>query len=398
MKRYLVYYILYVFSVIIIYLNNGKAQSIPMHIIMYMAPFLLFAEPNKFKKEDLLPFTLMFFIFLTCIIHPKVFRLSTVLYSIMFIFTYMYFTKLVRYSKFNYLDLLKLSRIVIIGYAIVLLMQHVGVLLNFPILNENPGIIYDSFKTNSLSNESSHTGPIVSILFFSFIKMREIQLGIKKISFKRLLKNDKWVVYCFYYVIIGSISVTCILSMLIITLYFISKKNIISGSVLFLIILTGVIFSNTALGERIRILLPSVLYFDPQALYFIDPSSSARIGPIMTYIIDFKPFDINTWLGYGCDYGTSHVMYFMTGKEVEDSFGDIGVGGIINFIYNYGMVPFLLFLSLVIRITKVKSFLFIIYLSLFFVSPFNVHMTWLFVMLAYSINFYINQKKLCAST
>ena len=343
-----------------------------------------------------MPILLIGSIALTMFVHPNEFRLSTVAYSIMFVISYIYFTKLIQSNSFSYLDLLKLSRFVVLAYTIVLLFQHLGILFHLPIINENPGIEYDSFKVNSLSNEPSHTGPIVAISFFGYIKMKELQLGIKRVSFRTLFRQDKWVIIGFFYTMLGSLSVTCILSMLVISLYFVSKRHLLAG-ILFISVLTiSVIFSDNSIGERIRTLLPALLLLDPQTLYYVDPSSTARIGPIMTYILEFSPFNVNCWFGYGCDYGTRHVMYYMTGNYVEDEFGEIG--GIINFIYNYGMISFVLFLSMIIKITKIKSFMFFIYITLFLVSPFNVHMTWLFIMYVYCINYFQNRKTICTST
>lgn len=395
MKKYFVYYIFLVFSIIIISLNNGRAQYVPMNIYLFLAPFLLLFSRN-INRQDLLPILLIGSIALTMFVHPNEFRLSTVAYSIMFVISYIYFTKLVRSSSFSYLDLLKLSRFVVLAYTIVLLFQHLGILFHLPIINENPGIEYDSFKVNSLSNEPSHTGPIVAISFFCYIKMKELQLGIKRVSFRTLFIQDKWVIISFFYTMLGSMSVTCVLSMLIISLYFVSKRHLLTGILFISVLVISVIFSDNSIGERIRTLLPTLLLLNPQTLYYVDPSSTARIGPIMTYILEFSPFNVNCWFGYGCDYGTRHVMHYMTGNYVEDEFGDIG--GVINFIYNYGMISFVLFLSMIVKITKIKSFMFFIYITLFLVSPFNVHMTWLFIMYVYCINYFRNQEPICTST
>ena len=148
MKKYFVYYIFLVFSIIIISLNNGRAQYVPMNIYLFLAPFLLLFSRN-INRQDLLPILLIGSIALTMFVHPNEFRLSTVAYSIMFVISYIYFTKLVRSSSFSYLDLLKLSRFVVLAYTIVLLFQHLGILFHLPIINENPGIEYDSFKVNA---------------------------------------------------------------------------------------------------------------------------------------------------------------------------------------------------------------------------------------------------------
>ena len=395
MKRKLVFYIIIVFSVIIMPLNNGHGQSMPMHLILYLAPFLLLVNANKLSKKDILPILLMLSIAMTGITHPEAFRLSTVLYSMMFIITFVYFTKLIDYSSFSATDLLRLSRLLVFAYAVILLLQHIGVLFNLSIINENKGIIYDGLKVNSLSNEPSHTGPIVASLFFTYLKMKEIRLGLEKISFKRLLTEDKWLVIAFYYTMLGSISVTCILAMLVISLYFIRLRHVLLGVFGVSLLSLLVVFSDTELGERIRVLIPVVLKMDPAAIYLIDSSASARIGPFLVYLQDFKVFDFNTWFGYGCDYGTRYVMDVMTGSQVEDDSFDIG--GIVNFIYNYGLIPFLLFFIMITRITQIKSFLFFMYLTLFFVSPFNVHMTWLFIMLAYCITYFERRRFLCKS-
>jgi hypothetical protein len=394
MKTKIAIYIIIVFSVVVMYFNNGHGQSVLMHFIMYLSPFLLILGNNFFKRKNLLPICLMISIAFTGVVHSEVFRFSTVIYSMMFILTFVYFQSLVDASALSIDQLCKLTRLIIKLYAIVLLFQHLGVLFNLPILNENPGIIYDTFKTNSLSNEASHTGPIVTILMFTYIKLLELKLGGGKLSYQILYKHDKWIIIYYLYIVLGSLSVTCLFALVVLSLYFINKKHFIIGLATFTLLLILIIFSDSELGERIRVLLPAVAGLDPRSIYLIDPSSSARIGPILVYFNEFNILDFNTWFGFGCDYATRHVMYVMTGSDVSDDFGEIG--GIINFMYNYGFIASMLYFCMIIKITKIKSFLFLLYITLFIVSPFNVHMTWLFLMLSYLIRYFEKNKLIYA--
>lgn len=384
MRKFLVYYTILAYTVIIAYLLIDLTFYIPLLGILYASPFLMLLE--KINKRDWPLIILMLTITMTAVSHPEVFRLSTVAYSLMFIFSYLYYTKILPRAKIDDSKIEHLLKKIIVAYAVVLLIQDISMLAGLPIINwaYEPGREV-GFKLNALSYEPSHTGPIVTILMYTYIKLRELKIG-HKASVKELFKTDKLLVICYLYTIFFSFSVTCLLGVFILTLYFVKKKYLLPGF-LTIIVVTVLFFSlGTETGDRILTLIPALLTFDAQLLFEVDSSSTARIGPYIVYLQEFDISSFNCWFGYGCDYGGLHLMRFLSGNENAEE--NIGVGGIVNFMYDYGLIAFGAFIFFVYKLCKFKSFEFLIYMGLFFISGFNVYLTWLFFIMVYTIKYY----------
>jgi hypothetical protein len=127
---------------------------------------------------------------------------------------------------------------------------------------------------------------------------------------------------------------------------------------------------------------------DAVNIYRTDGSSAARIGPYIVYAQEFDLLNLNTWLGYGCDYGGLHAYSVMVGHEVEKN---LGVGGMINFLYDYGLISFIPFLILIIQNTGVRSFGFFLFIFIYSTVAFNMYTLWIFVILTYSIWYFKRQ-------
>ena len=380
------------FSIVIIPLCNEAYVSIPMLTLMYCSP-LLFIKYNKgIKGLDWCCILLMISIGQTAITHAEVFRASTVLYSCMYVAMFMTYAKILNGSGFTIIEFHKLCRTIIIAYAIVIILQQIGVVTGTYIINESYNLGNEgNLKVNGFTAEASQTATVIIAMAWGYIKSYEMIRNISdKVKAKELWKHDKKLVLAFIYVMFGTGSVTCVMAAFLLFLYFIPSRYIVRGVIGVIILFIGFLFSDLEVAVRIRTLLPVLLELDARAVYLADASSSARIGPYILYIQEFDITSFNTWFGYGCDYGGLHAYSTMADAEIEEN---MGVGGMINSFYDYGFIMFFAFMVLILYLIKLRSFEMFLYIAIYSVNPFNMHTLWIYFIIMLTIKYLKKQTR-----
>lgn len=387
-KKGTVKLIIVLFSVIITLFVYNYNYFVPQLALMFMSPLLLLRE--GVGKRDMLPIVLMLSILMTAVTHPAAFRISTVGYSLLYVTTFIYYTKVFDKSGINPADFQKLVKGIIAAYAIVLAIQIVSRLLGIGYILNASYNTEEGLKFNSLMFEPSAIGPIITILMYAYIKIEELRIG-RKLRFSDLFNiHNKITTWMYLFASIFCFSVTTLITTFILMLYFIRIKHIISGAAV-LILLLYIFFSlGTEAGERILTIAKALPSMDVKTIYEADPSGSARIAPIIVFFNEFNIFSPDFWLGHGCDYGNLHIWHMLVGEDTKDD--SMAVPGIFAFIYDYGMIAFLIFLKFIHSLCKFKSHTFFIYLTCFFLTGFNMASTWLFFMIAYTLNKFDEQK------
>lgn len=375
--------VLFVFCVVITAAVVNLYYYIPQLIVMFLSPFLLVRE--GFDKKDRILFFLMLSILMTAFTHPSVFRLSTVGYSMLFVTTYMYYGKIFSKEHVDISGFQGFAKGIIIAYAVVLLVQISSRLLGIPPINASYNT-EEGLKLNSLSYEASQIGATITIFMYAYIKMEEIKNGKKFIFLQLFQGNVKKVFISYVVTIFFSFSVTCYLALFIFVLYFVSLKKIVKGSIVVFIGLIIFFSIGTEIGDRILVVMSALPSMDVRMLYEADASASARIVPLIVFFQEFNLFSIDLWLGHGCDYGNLHIWRIL--MDDDNAEGSMAVVGIFGFIYDYGLIAFLIFLNFIHSLCKFKSFEFLLYMTLFFISGFNEHGTWVFFMVIYAINYF----------
>ena len=240
---------------------------------------------------------------------------------------------------------------------------------------------------NSLAQEPSYFAPTLILLLFGLIRLEEITIQ-KSLTFIDHFKSNKVIWLGFFYAIITSFSATNIFISPFIVLYFYRKRFFKYVPVLSIgLICFYAIFRFISPDNFIRfeLILGTIFSFDPHAVYEADQSGSARIAPYFFYLNDIDFSKISFWMGYGIDYAANYMSYELRGFE-EGS--ESGIGGIINFIYDYGFIWFLVTLSF-FKMNVFKSFLsfeFLIWIVIFSVQSFNVSIFWSFFLIMFAIN------------
>lgn len=389
-ERFILIYMLFVFSVIIIPLNNDKMQSVPMLLVMFICPFLLCInlifklKKNKetakvtIPKTDLFAYLLILMIVLTSLINISRFRLSTVVYSCLFIGSFLYFSSAFRLYPLGLKTIAGFCSLIVKLYTIVLVVQQICSLSGLPIINESYNV--EGLKCNSLANEPSQGGIVVSILLITFIRVKEMAEGKGRMTLLRIWYSDKILCLSYLYFCLMSSSVSCVICLLLVCCYFISGRTTITVLGIFVVVFIVIVLGGTEIGGRIKNLVPAMIQMNPQIIYDVDASSAARIAPYLVYFQELDLSDIHFWIGNGCDYGGIHIYSVMADTELEEN---LGVGGLVNFLYDFGLLSFLPLLCLVAKLTGIKSFEFFFFVIIVSVCSFNLHILWLFLFLEY---------------
>lgn len=381
-KKELVKLIIILFSVIITLFVYNYNYFVPQLALMFLSPLLLLRE--GIGKRDMLPIVLMLSILMTAVTHPAAFRISTVGYSILYVTTFMYYTKVFGKSGITQEDFQRLVKGIIVAYAIVLAIQIVSRLLGLGYILNASYNTEEGLRFNSLMFEPSAIGPIITILMYAYIKLEEFRRG-RKLRFVELFNShNNHTTWMYIFTSVFCFSVTTLMTFFILMLYFVRIKHIISGAAVLIIILYLFFSLGTEAGDRILMIAKALPSMDVRVIYEADPSGSARIAPVIVFLNEFNIFAPDFWLGHGCDYGNLHIWHMLVGEDTPDD--SMAVPGIFAFIYDYGMIAFLIFLKFIHSLCRFKSHTFFIYLTCFFLTGFNMASTWLFFMIAYSLN------------
>jgi hypothetical protein len=135
-----------------IFLGEGN-RNLLLISIMFITPLFLL-KYLKFDKIDIL----LLACFLLMLIGPyftniESYRISTILYSIMFGFIFITYKQVLYHSSFRIENFLKIIKYIVYAYFIVLIIQQFCVITGLPIFNISNYSPTEPFKLNSLSAE-----------------------------------------------------------------------------------------------------------------------------------------------------------------------------------------------------------------------------------------------------
>lgn len=382
----IVIYIILSLSVVIVSLTNEKWQSIPMLVALYCSPLLMFCNWS-YKKQYNLLLIVALLLFSTYFFHPNEFRLSTILYSCMFFMQFVAYEGILEKNDIPIDSIRNIVSAVIKAYALVLIIQQGCSYVGLPVINASYNISVVGLKQGSLAMEPSGIGPVLTILFYAYTKLSEVLLK-RPLSLKECWHMDKLLVMSYFYCCLFCGSIASIVAFIALLAYFLELRNLIKILIGFLLLYFIVMIANPELFQRMSLLLTALYTLDVQAIYETDSSASARIAPYLVYIKEFDAMNINTWFGYGCDYGGIHVFSYLANTDVES---DGGMGGIINFLYDYGLIVGFLFIVFVSKYTKFNTYTFWLYIMVYSIYSINHYITWLFMIMVCTIHHYEKQ-------
>ena len=182
--------------------------------VMAISPIIIL----RFFEFDKLDFLLLLFLMATAVfpslLHPDTMRWSTVLYSIMFGLTFIAYKQLLRQKQFSVLNYIKILKLLIYAYFIVLLIQQFCVLTGLPVFNLSNYDVQEPWKLNALAPEPSHTARILALIMYSYIIIYEKLLN-RSYDFKKDVRKDKWIWIAFFWTMTTMGSGTAVLFLII---------------------------------------------------------------------------------------------------------------------------------------------------------------------------------------
>ena len=353
--------------------------------IMALVPvFLLVQYPSINIKREGTIYLLLLALIASSLFHLATFRIATLVYSAMFLLTFIYYMKLIVSNSLTMDRYLIIIKSLLVAYFVVLLIQQFCLLVGSPYIFNFVAGDTDSFKLNSLSPEPSHTARILMVLMYSFIFIREVELKRKyNLIFDR--KRDKYIWLIFLYPMLTMGSGFAI----VLLLAFLPKIIKIRKLIIFLpfVVVAFMVVLNLDLPAVERVLSFGRAFFslDPDAMMNADHSASIRVVPTILYFNMLHPTNVNIWVGYGTDYASNLVPTLMYGIN-EGSYR----GGIFPaFFIDRGLICVALLFYLIRRYCLIKVFSYdtFILLLLIFSTNINTQLFWISIML-YATNKY----------
>lgn len=217
-NKFVVLFILSLSIAPAIFLGEGN-RNLLLIVVMFIAPIFLLKYLKIDKIDILLLALFLYMIVVPMVYNPESYRISTVLYSVLFGLLFLSYKQLFYNSTFTVEFYSKLLKYIIYAYFITLLIQQFCVLTGLPVFNVSNYDPTEPWKLNSLSPEPSHTARIVALLMFSYIITIEI---IKKrtYSFVQEFKIDKYIWLAFLWIMLTTNSGTAFLFLMLIFLNF----------------------------------------------------------------------------------------------------------------------------------------------------------------------------------
>lgn len=376
MKKIPIVYLILFFTVVVIHIfANAAGQNMLMLGVMGYCAILLPSRIKRTDSWDLLPILIFVVMFCSQYIHPKEFRISTVLYSAMFMIQCVVFRTYLN-EDFKIEGYMKFVKMLVYLFTSVLILQQALQLVH--VQGFNRILFADTpWKMNSLSQEPSFLPPTMMLLLLSYAKMKQLT-NKETEDIKELWKRDKRLWMAGLYTMVGCGTTSGIFIFPVFLAYFFQKQIIKSLPIVLLLGTVGyIVFSNLFpyVVERFNNIFEVIWQMDPQMMYYADASASARIAPYMFLVNEFSLYDSNFWFGHGIDYATHYFSLMLVGEEKGS---EIGIGGLVNFLYDYGLIALLAFLAYIKRLCF-KSFLsyeFIAWLLIYSIYSFNVSLLW----------------------
>lgn len=356
---------------------EGMTISIPKVAFMSIMPLVMLA---KFPQPNKALFWGFLYIIVTIAlaqINNGISRMSTFIYSALFVFTFSVYYGLVWIKKcFSLEYFFNFIKWIILGYTICLLLQQAFVLAgirNFAPLNLAGATYYAFNRLNVLNIEPSHAARLMTVFFYAFLKCAEYTNGAP-MSLHELYAKHKWVLISFVYFMVMIGSGTAMVGMAIVALYFVKKQYafyIIVGAVVFYMLSPYIDYEPY---NRAVAILNATLTGDTEKVIEADYSASARVNIILDTFTKTDLTDMQTWLGHGMD---AHSEY-----------------SINMAIYEYGMISYVVKLLFFFSccFTSVFSLETLMFIVLFGMNIGNVAYGWAALMVFTTLKYFITNE------
>lgn len=341
---------------------------------------------TKIIKNQNAFYILPFVLLLPILTSYSSFRFISYFYSILFLAIFQVILSILYSGNITSTFYLKILILIIKLFFYVALIQTV--LFKYEIYFNQiwTPINSEAHRINSLATEPSYLGIYIVITFYSYlvVKSKENKLDNKKDGSK--VDYIIWGYVLFTVIIANSGFGIVFLSILFLSTISFQKKYL--QILLIIIVFLFFYFVNVSSLDRIEIFVKSIFSFDILELAYADHSASIRIAPILIIFREFNILDWSALFGRGINYSKELFASIIPGIVLEDWRG----GGFFpSFIFDYGIIPTILFFTFLKRnvITKIFAFESLFLILVFLNASFNTQLFW-YCIIIFTINKYLN--------
>lgn len=324
-------------------------------------------------------FVLCAFYWLSCLffaqLHIYIFRWSTILYLGLFLIGFSAFVNSLYSKAFTCEYFLNLLKGIIYAYFIFLIIQQfysivLGggrmLLLNYTGVDEKP---------NMLSLEVSHAARIIGAFMLCVVRLYELEYG-RKLTIKEIFDGDKALFLVFMYIMITMGSGTAVMTLIILSLYFMSARNAIIVFVALLVCYSLTDYIDYEPLQRAKVTFEASLTGDKKSIGRADGSAAYRVIPLLNTFLHLDLMSISTWIGKGID--TTYNTDLFLGTKYVGTLSD------------YGLISYVLSLSIffIICVRKILSVetLFFVFICLTNIS--NIAFYWSIYMAFAAVHYF----------
>lgn len=352
---------------------EGMAVSVPKVAFMSIMPFVLLTKFPQANKALLWGLTYLFVTMALAQINGGITRMSTFIYSALFIFTFTVYYGLIWIKECMSIEYFtSVLKWLIYGYTICLLLQQACILVGiryFPLINLVRGSYYAINHLNTLAIEPSHAARLMTVFFYGFLKCTEY-LKDSPMSIRQLYIQYRWVIISFVYFMLMIGSGTAIVGLAIVSLYFVKKKYaffILFAALTFYMLSSYIDYEpyNRAVAT-----LNAAMTGDTDEVIKADHSASSRVNIIIDTFTKTDLSDFQTWVGHGMDAQSEYSINMA--------------------IYEYGMISYLvkIFFFLSCCFTGFFSLETLLFIILFGMNIGNIAYGWAALMVFTTIKYF----------
>lgn len=283
---------------------EGYDISIPKVAMMALMPIIFFIKTPYFSKGAIYGMVFLFVTVLFVYLNHSITRISTFIYTFLFVITFAVYYNLVWIKQCFTLDFfIKLLSCVIYAYAICTVIQQLFILAgirSFIPINLVGAEWYSFHHLTSLAIEPSHAARIMAVYFYAFLKCTEYENGVP-LTLRELFYYHKWVVLGFLYTMLFLGSGTALVCLAIIALYFVKKQYAIPVIAVATILYLAIPYINYRPLTRIQNVIDAAMTGDTELVKTTDSSASSRVNIIIDTFNHLDLKDSQTWIGHGMD-------------------------------------------------------------------------------------------------
>ena len=339
---------------------------------MCLSPYFFLRYPVVIPKVDvplvalcimMISFPLMF--------HPETMRWSTVLYSCLFCMYFMAFARVLLAKEYTLSDFAQLLKGLIYAYCVVLIIQQLCVLNEWPIFNVSNYSINEPWKLNSLMSEPSHSARIIPVLMYLYICCQE-KLDSNFVVIYNIKQSPMvWAAFIWCVCTMGSTTAFIFLSIILTKM--VDRRKLFTSLLVIGSIVTYLFFvSENKSIVRMRKITLATLTLNESKILRADGSGAYRIVPSIRGAKKIGITNFDDWFGHGID-ADSKAITPLPGTNT-------GNAGIFYLWFNYGFPIAVLWWSFSFKICRVKRdnvSLLIWFLCIFMYGGFNNQIIWL---------------------